>query len=153
MNSEYIESAKQEFAELTETAKALQQAVWNTEQQIVKLEIENRSLRLNAVPLAELRKAIDPVVSWFDIDGEVNDPIPLLEVVKETAKMLVAEREDTVLLESEIRSLREALRQAREFASDNHYTMREFAEYIGITATQLSAWTDATPSREPDFKD
>jgi transposase-like protein len=45
MNSEYIESAKREFAELTETAKALQQAVWNTEQQIVQLEIENKNLR------------------------------------------------------------------------------------------------------------
>ena len=90
--SEYVESAKREFAELTETAKALQAAVWNTEQQIVQLEIENRSLR-------------------------------------------------------------EALRQARRFASDNHYTMREFAEYIGITAAQLSAWTDEIPNREPDFKD
>ena len=90
--SEYIGSAKPEFAELTETAKALQQAVWNTEQQIVQLEIENKNLR-------------------------------------------------------------EALRQARAFASDNHYTMREFAEYLGITASQLSAWTDQVPNREPDFKD
>lgn len=90
--SEYVESAKRELAELTETAKALQQAVWNTEHEIAQLEIENKSLR-------------------------------------------------------------EALRQARKFASDNHYTMREFAEYIGITATQLSAWTDEIPNREPDFKD
>lgn len=49
--------------------------------------------------------------------------------------------------------LREALKQARRFASDNHYTMREFAEYLGITPTQLSAWTDEIPNREPDFKD
>lgn len=153
MSSEYIESAKREFTELTETAKALQAAVWNTEQQIVKLEIENRSLRLNSVPLSELRKAIDPIAGWFDIDGEVNDPIPLLEVVEETAKMLVAEREDTVLLESEIRSLREALKQARHFAKRNGYTMREFSERIGITAAQLSAWTDEIPDRQPEFKD
>lgn len=92
MNSEYIESARREFAELTETAKALQQAVWNTEQQIVKLEIENRSLR-------------------------------------------------------------EALKQARQFALIQGYTSREFAECIGITATQLSVWTDSIPNREPDFKD
>lgn len=90
--SEYVESAKREFAELTETAKALQQAVWNTEHEIAQLEIENKNLR-------------------------------------------------------------EALRQARRFASDNHYTMREFAEYIGITAAQLSVWTDSVPNREPDFKD
>lgn len=43
--SEYVESAKREFTELTETAKALQQAVWDTEQQIVQLEIENKNLR------------------------------------------------------------------------------------------------------------
>lgn len=56
-------------------------------------------------------------------------------------------------LKVENAKLREALKQARRFASDNHYTMREFAEYIGITAAQLSAWTDETPDREPDFKD
>ena len=56
-------------------------------------------------------------------------------------------------LQIENAKLREALKQARRFASDNHYTMREFAEYIGITPTQLSTWTDEIPNREPDFKD
>ena len=56
-------------------------------------------------------------------------------------------------LRAENAKLREALKQARRFASDNHYTMREFAANIGITPTQLSAWTDETPGREPDFKD
>lgn len=56
-------------------------------------------------------------------------------------------------LQAENAALRESLKQARRFASDNHYTMREFAEYIGITASQLSKWTDEIPNREPDFKD
>lgn len=56
-------------------------------------------------------------------------------------------------LEAENARLREALKQARRFAADNHYTMREFAAKIGITPTQLSAWTDEIPDREPDFKD
>lgn len=43
--SEYIESTRREFTELTETAKALQQAVWNTEHEIAQLEIENKNLR------------------------------------------------------------------------------------------------------------
>jgi predicted nucleic acid-binding Zn-ribbon protein len=90
--SEYVEAIKRNFLELTETAKALQQAVWNTEQQIVKLEIENRSLR-------------------------------------------------------------EALKQARWQLRNQGYTMREIALGIGITAAQLSAWTDEIPNREPDFKD
>ena len=55
--------------------------------------------------------------------------------------------------EAENAKLREALKQARLLAQRNGYTMREFAEYIGITTAQLSAWTDATPNREPDFKD
>ena len=90
--SEYIESARRELAELTETAKALQRAVWNTEQQIVQLEIENRSLR-------------------------------------------------------------EALKQARQIAKVAGITSRDFASSIGITAAQLSAWTDEIPNRQPDFKD
>lgn len=49
--------------------------------------------------------------------------------------------------------LREALKQARLLAQRNGYTMREFAGQIGITPTQLSAWTDSVPTREPDFKD
>ena len=47
----------------------------------------------------------------------------------------------------------EALKQARMFASDFNYTMREFAAAIGITPTQLSTWTDEIPDQEPDFKD
>lgn len=56
-------------------------------------------------------------------------------------------------LEAENAKLREALKQARHFANGHHYTMREFAAIIGITPTQLSAWTDEIPNREPDFKD
>lgn len=44
----------------------------------------------------------------------------------------------------------EALKQARLLAQRNGHTMREFAGQIGITPTQLSAWTDEIPSREPD---
>ena len=49
--------------------------------------------------------------------------------------------------------LREALKQARRIAQDQDHTMREFAAKIGITPTQLSAWTDEIPDQEPDFKD
>lgn len=60
---------------------------------------------------------------------------------------------EIVRLEIENKNLREALKQARLFAKRNGYTMREFAAIIGITATQLSVWTDSVPNREPDFKD
>lgn len=92
MSSEYVFMAKQSYEQLGEAAKALQQAVWNTEQQIVKLEIENKNLRA-------------------------------------------------------------ALRQARWIALASGVTMREFSKNLGITASQLSAWTDEVPNREPDFKD
>lgn len=55
-------------------------------------------------------------------------------------------------LQAENAKLREALKQARLLAQRNGHTMREFAAIIGITATQLSAWTDEIPNREPDFK-
>ena len=56
-------------------------------------------------------------------------------------------------LHKENKALREALKKARLIARVNGYSMREFALKIGITPTQLSAWTDSTPDREPDFKD
>lgn len=56
-------------------------------------------------------------------------------------------------LEIENKRLREALKRARELARVHNYPMREFALHCGITPTQLSAWTDSTPNREPDFKD
>ena len=90
--SEYVESAKREFAELNKAAKELRVAVWDIEREIVQLEIENKNLR-------------------------------------------------------------EALKQARQLAKVAGITSREFASSIGITAAQLSAWTDSVPNREPDFKD
>lgn len=56
-------------------------------------------------------------------------------------------------LEIENKRLREALKRARELARKDCMSMREFAREIGITPTQLSAWTDEIPDREPDFKD
>ena len=56
-------------------------------------------------------------------------------------------------LEAENTKLREAMKKARLIARVNGYSMREFAAKIGITAAQLSAWTDEIPDREPDFKD
>jgi len=56
-------------------------------------------------------------------------------------------------LRAENAKIREALKQARLLAQRNGYTSREFAQCMGITATQLSAWTDEIPNREPDFKD
>ena len=56
-------------------------------------------------------------------------------------------------LKAENAELKEAVRKSRALANASGYTMREFAAWLGITATQLSAWTDSTPDREPDFKD
>ena len=56
-------------------------------------------------------------------------------------------------LRKENEELREAMKKARLIARVNGYTMREFAGQIGITATQLSKWTDEIPDLEPDFRD
>ena len=76
---------------------------------------------------------------------------------EETARRmfrLVSQRE-TVWLETkrENAALREALKQSRQFARDVGYSSRMFAAQIGITAAQLSKWTDSAPATEPDFKD
>ena len=56
-------------------------------------------------------------------------------------------------LRAENAKLRDALKKARVIARVNGYSMREFASKLGITPTQLLAWTDEIPDREPDFKD
>ena len=85
--SEYIESAKREFAELTETAKALQQAVWNTEQQIVNLEIENRSLReaLKIEPTNE--QVVLALGALLLSNNAVTDALEILQRVPQTPKV------------------------------------------------------------------
>ena len=49
-----------------------------------------------SIPVSELRKAIEPVIDWFDVDGEEGEPMPLIEVITEIAKMLAEERQDTL---------------------------------------------------------
>tara|TARA_R110000868_G_scaffold322403_1_gene583341 strand:- start:243 stop:455 length:213 start_codon:yes stop_codon:yes gene_type:complete len=56
-------------------------------------------------------------------------------------------------LSKENAALREALKKARWQLRNQGYTMREIALGMGVTASQLSAWTDEIPDREPDFKD
>ena len=46
------------------------------------------------IPPSDLRKAIEPVADWFEC--EEGDPIPLIEIVAEIAKMLAEERQDTL---------------------------------------------------------
>ena len=76
---------------------------------------------------------------------------------EETARKLFAlvSMRETVWLDMkhENAALREVLKKARWQLHNQGYTMREIAAGIGITPTQLSAWTDEIPDRQPDFKD
>lgn len=49
-----------------------------------------------SIPVTDLRKAIEPVIDWFDVDGEEGEPMSLLEIIGEIAKMLAEERQDTL---------------------------------------------------------
>lgn len=52
----------------------------------------------------------------------------------------------------EVNALKEALKNARNFVREvANVTSRDFASAIGITATQLSAWTSEEPKTPPDF--
>ena len=53
----------------------------------------------------DLRKAIEPVASWFDVDGEEGEPMDLVEVVAETAKMLAEERDDCLRLRKALQEI------------------------------------------------
>jgi hypothetical protein len=47
-----------------------------------------------SIPVIDLRKAIEPVADWFESDE--GEPMPLIEVIGEIAKMLAEERQDTL---------------------------------------------------------
>jgi|LakMenE01Jun11ns_1017448.scaffolds.fasta_scaffold9495477_2 uncharacterized protein YdiU (UPF0061 family) len=85
-----------------------------------------------------------------DVFEEVNQ-IPILD--SDPNQSFRNELKQVADVEQENAKLREALKKARQLAQRNGYTMREFSGQIGITDSQLSAWTDSTPTTEPDFKD
>ncbi len=47
-----------------------------------------------SIPVSDLRKAIEPVAYWFESDE--SEPMSLLEIIGEIAKMLAEERQDTL---------------------------------------------------------
>jgi hypothetical protein len=54
---------------------------------------------------SDIQKAIEPVAFWFDSDGEEGDPMDLVEVVAETAKMLAEERNDCLRLRKALQDI------------------------------------------------
>lgn len=77
---------------------------------------------------------------WSDEDAEVR-------AMSDDKEQLID------YVQKENAALREALKQAQKFWLSLGYTTRHFSEIVKVSATQLSAWTDEIPDREPDFKD
>lgn len=47
-----------------------------------------------SIPVRDLRKAIEPVAYWFESDE--GEPMQIIEIIGEIAKMLAEERQDTL---------------------------------------------------------
>lgn len=67
-----------------------------------------------------VRRAIEPVATWFDLDGEEGRPFSLLEAVSETAKMLVDERADYLRVTQALRKLLVELDAAYGSNAESH---------------------------------
>jgi hypothetical protein len=72
------------------------------------------------VPVSDLRKAIEPVLSWFDMDGEEGDPMNVVSVIGEIATYLEEDRRDLLLYRKALRAILTArdLAMAKAIARD-----------------------------------
>lgn len=72
------------------------------------------------VPASELRKAIEPVLSWFDMDGEEGEPMDVVSVIGEIATYLEEDRRDLLLYRKALRAILTArdLAMAKAIARD-----------------------------------
>jgi hypothetical protein len=52
---------------------------------------------------AAIREAIEPVASWFDVDGEEGEPMELVEAVKQIASTLAEERQHSLAMLAALR--------------------------------------------------
>lgn len=50
------------------------------------------------VSYSDLRKAIEPVADWFDLEGEEGEPFGICEAIAEISKMLSEERKECLKL-------------------------------------------------------
>jgi len=60
---------------------------------------------ISVVPVSELRKAIEPVLSWFDMDGEEGEPMDVVAVIGEIATYLDEDRRDLLLYRKALRAI------------------------------------------------
>jgi hypothetical protein len=57
------------------------------------------------VPVGDLRKAIEPVLSWFDMDGEAGEPVDVVLFIGEIATALAEDRRDLLLYRKALRAI------------------------------------------------
>jgi hypothetical protein len=57
------------------------------------------------VPVGDLRKAIEPVLSWFDMDGEEGEPVDVVLFIGEIATALAEDRRDLLLYRKALRAI------------------------------------------------
>ncbi len=90
---------------------------------------------MHYIPEKDIRKALEPVADWFDMNGEEGPKFPLVEVVAEVAKSLVEDRNECLKLRSLLLELvnenlpewmldkiRESLKQQQEVADPQQST-------------------------------
>lgn len=67
--------------------------------------LPNGSDGIAVVPVSDLLKAIEPVLWWFDMDGEENEPMDVVSVIAEIATYLEEDRRDLMLHRKALRAI------------------------------------------------
>ncbi len=69
----------------------------SSDEDIRRRNNQKKAKDFQAVAIQDLRRAIEPVANWFDLDGEESEPLDILSVIKEVAKTLVEDRQNLLL--------------------------------------------------------
>jgi hypothetical protein len=105
--------------------------------------------REDCVSAVDLRRAIEPIASWYDVDGEEGEPMTMVEVIAEACTTLVAEREDNLRMRETLSQIIKSqdlayasLSTARSRAEEEYYRGSEKPSGLEIVkdAVESRGW-------------
>ena len=98
---------------------------------VVQLEQARRTIeQLTEEPFVlerDLRRAIDPVAHWFDLDGEEGSPVTVIEAIELIAKYLHEDRQSLLRYQRTLRNLDKVMSQ---YGGAEQLSIRVLREHV-----------------------